>query len=236
VILRVSEARDMGDIDRFGLYESLKTIEAAPPDVLRVDEKNIREHPVMNVTGVIITSNHKTDGIYLPPDDRRHYVAWSDRTQGDFAATYWRELYAWYESGGYDHVASYLRSVDLSNFDPKAPPPKTAAFWSIVDAGRAPEDADLADTLERLGHPQALTIAALIPGSACALQEWLQDRRNARQIPHRLEAAGYEAIRNPAATDGLWRVKGRRQVIYARRELPVRDRLAAAAALARDSR
>jgi hypothetical protein len=28
---------------------------------------------------VIITTNHKTDGIYLEPDDRRHYVAWSDR-------------------------------------------------------------------------------------------------------------------------------------------------------------
>jgi hypothetical protein len=27
-------------------------------------------------TGVIFTSNHKTDGLFLPPDDRRHFVAW----------------------------------------------------------------------------------------------------------------------------------------------------------------
>lgn len=42
VILRVSEAHDLGELDRFGFYECLKTVEAAPPDVLRCDEKNLR--------------------------------------------------------------------------------------------------------------------------------------------------------------------------------------------------
>jgi hypothetical protein len=72
VILRVSEARDSGDVDRYQLYEHMKVYTAAPPDVLRCDEKNIREHSVMNVCGVIITTNHKADGIYLPADDWRH--------------------------------------------------------------------------------------------------------------------------------------------------------------------
>ena len=49
----------------------MKAYTASPPDVLRVDEKHLREHAVLNCTGVIITSNHKTDGIYLPDDDRR---------------------------------------------------------------------------------------------------------------------------------------------------------------------
>jgi hypothetical protein len=31
-------------------------------------------------------------------------------------------------------VAAYLANLDLSAFDPKAPPPKTDAFWAIVDA------------------------------------------------------------------------------------------------------
>jgi hypothetical protein len=34
---------------------------------------------VFNCLGFIITTNYKTDGIYLPADDRRHYVAWSHR-------------------------------------------------------------------------------------------------------------------------------------------------------------
>jgi hypothetical protein len=74
VILRVSEARDLGDVDRFAFYDHTKVYTAAPPDVLRVDEKYLREHYVLNCTGMIITTNHKADGIYLPADDRRHYV------------------------------------------------------------------------------------------------------------------------------------------------------------------
>ena len=62
---------------------------AAPPDVILCDEKNLREHSVFNCCGVIITTNHKADGIYLPEDDRRHYVAWSDRVKADFSDAYW---------------------------------------------------------------------------------------------------------------------------------------------------
>ncbi len=82
--MRVSEARDLGEVNRYSFYEHLKAIIAAPPDVLRVDEKNLREYNVPNLCGVIITTNHKTDGIFLPADDRRHYVAWSDLTLDDF--------------------------------------------------------------------------------------------------------------------------------------------------------
>ena len=89
VILRVSEARDLGDVNRFQFYDHMKAYTAAPPDVLRVDEKNLREHSVLNCRGVIITTNHKADGIYLPADDRRHFVAWSDLTKEDFDDDYW---------------------------------------------------------------------------------------------------------------------------------------------------
>jgi len=60
----------------------MKSYLAAPPDVLRVNEKHLREYYVMNCCGVIITTNHKADGIYLPADDRRHFVAWSSLAKG----------------------------------------------------------------------------------------------------------------------------------------------------------
>jgi hypothetical protein len=88
---------------------------------------------------VVITTNYKLDGIYLPADDRRHFVAWSDLTNGDFGEDYWNELNRWYDAGGVGHVAAYLATLDLSGFDAKAPPPKTEAFWAIVDANHAPE-------------------------------------------------------------------------------------------------
>lgn len=228
VILRISEARDLGEVDRYAFYDHLKTYTAAPPDVIRVDEKNLREYMAWNVTGVVVTTNHRTDGLYLPPDDRRHFVAWSDCTREAFSPEYWTTLYRWYQSGGYGHVAAYLAAYDLSDFDPKAPPRKTPAFWSIVDANRAPEDADLADALERLGDPAAVTLDEIASRSEPSFGEWLRDKKNARQVPHRLEAAGYVAVRNAHAKDGLWRVNGRRQVVYTRHGLSLRDRLAAA--------
>lgn len=235
VILRVSEARDLGEVDRYRLYEHLKVLTAAPPDVLRIDEKNIREYMIPNVTGVVITSNH-TDGIYLPADDRRHYVAATELTKEDFAQAYFNELYGWYEAGGYGHVAAYLHAVDLVDFNAKAPPPKTAAFWRVVDAGRAPEDAELADALDRLMNPQAVTLGELARVAEPSFGDWVRDRKNSRQIPHRMEEVGYLPIRNDGAKDGRWKVGGRRQVIYARRELSVRDRIAAARALAEAAR
>jgi Family of unknown function (DUF5906) len=111
VILRISEARDLGEVDRFKFYDHSKAMTAAPPDVLRVNEKNLREHYVPNVTGVIITTNHKTDSIFLPADDRRHFVAWSELDREDFrrpagtrcgagicpaASTMWRRICAFW--------------------------------------------------------------------------------------------------------------------------------------------
>jgi hypothetical protein len=202
-----------------------------------VDEKNLREHSVFNCTGVIITSNHKSDGIYLPADDRRTYVAWSDLTKDDFDPEYWRDLWAWYADGGFTHVAAYLRHLDLAAFDAKAPPPKTAAFWAIVDSNRAPEEAELADAIERLDNPSVLTLEHLIAATTDkSFEEWLSDRKNRRAIPHRLESAGYVPVRNPDADSGLWRIdrataSGRietmRLVLYSRRDLSLRDQLAA---------
>jgi hypothetical protein len=236
VILRVSEARDLGDIDRYAFYDHMKVYTAAPPDVLRCDEKNLREHSVMNVCGVIITTNHKTDGLYLPADDRRHYFAWSDRSKDDFRADYWNGIWSWYRNGGIGDVAAYLSKLDLTGFDPKAPPPKTAAFQAIVDANRAPEDAELADALDAAGNPSAITLNRLESYAGDDFKEWLQDRRNRRQIPHRFEAAGYVPVRNDSAKDGLWKVGGRRQVIYARSDLTTRDRVAAASAICGEGR
>jgi hypothetical protein len=236
VILLISEARDLGDVDRYKFYEHTKIYTAAPPDTLRCDEKNLREYTVPNVCGVVITTNHKTDGIYLPADDRRHYVAWSDLRKEDINPEYFNDLYAWYHREGNRHVAAYLATLDLSTFDAKAPPPKTAAFQEIVDANRAPEDAELEDVLSALGNPDATTLIELSDRASGTFADWLRDRRNSRQIPHRLESAGYVPLRNDAAKSGLWVVAGKRQVVYVRGDLTIHDRIVAARGIVEASR
>jgi hypothetical protein len=242
VILRVNEARDLGEVNRYQFYDHLKAYTATPPDTLRVDEKNAKEYYIFNCCGLILTSNHKTAGIYLPADDRRHYVAWSSLSKGDFVDDYWPGMWHWYDHGGDRHVAAYLAELDISEFDAKAPPPKTAAFWEIVDACRAPEDAELADAIDALSRDvlredgarlDALTLDQVASHALGDFATFLRDHKNARQIPHRFEDCGYVAVRNDSAKDGLWRIDGRRQVIYAKDNLSPRDRIAAAYRLAR---
>ena len=231
----MSEARDLGEFNRYQFYEHMKAYLASPPDVLRLDEKHTPEYDAMNCVAVIFTTNHLTDGIYLPGDDRRHYVAWSELTKDDFDTDYWNKLWGWYESGGFKHVAAYLAKLDLANFDAKAPPEKTPAFWTIVDANCAPEEGELADILDKLGNPDAITLSDIQEGARSTgtldLAQWLEERKNRRIIPHRLEKVGYLAARNDTAQDGLWKIHGARQVVYAKSTLSVRDRFKAVEAL-----
>jgi hypothetical protein len=235
VILRINEARDLGDVNRYQFYDHMKAYTAAPPDVLRVNEKHLREYSVLNCVGVVITTNYKTNGIYLPAEDRRHYVAWSESVKEDFDDAYWRKLWGWYDSGGDRHVAAYLTSLDISDFDPKAPPPKTAAFWAIVDANQAPEEGELQDVLDKLGNPDAVTLSELIHATDYHgdFHQWLEDRKNRRIIPHRLEAAGYVRVRNEDRSTGMWVVGGVRQAVYAKKSLTLKQQHKAVAELRR---
>ncbi len=246
VILRISEVRDLGDVDRFAFYEATKTMSAAPPATSRIDEKFKPEYMIPNIVGLIHTTNHKTDGMYLAGDDRRHFVAWSECQQSeqrrDFEDGYFSSLWSWYEQGGFEIVAHYLRTLDLTGFDPKAPPRKTEAFWAIVNAHHAPENAELADVIDRLSEAPAVTLNMLVNTLSIydpqenSFREWLMDRRNRKRIPHRMDEVGFVPQRNPySPSDGLWKVDGKRQVIYVRKELSAAAQLSAASNLSRRS-
>jgi len=234
VLMVISEARDLGDVDRFAFYDHTKTYMAAPPDVIRVDEKNLREHYVVNVCGVVITTNHKTDGLYVPADDRRHYIAWSNATREQFSAEYWTALYRWYQEGGTNNVIAHLLTLDLSAFDPKAPPPKTPAFWAVVQANEAPESGELRDVIDALppSRKDAFTVVDLIDAAEGLMMvtfaDELKDRRHRRAIPHKMERVGYMPVRNPDADDGLFKIGRRRQVVYAAKKLSLPDQIKAA--------
>ena len=79
-------------------------------------------------------------------------------TKEDFTPEYWKALWGCYANGGLRDVAAYLATLDISKFDPKAPPPKTQAFWDIVMHNQPPEDAEMADAIDALKHNDAITI------------------------------------------------------------------------------
>jgi hypothetical protein len=225
ILLRVSEARDMGDKGKYALYEELKTYIAAPPNFLPCNEKYAQKYYVKNVAFVIITTNHKRKGVHIPADDRRHYVLWSDKTKDDFSAQYWDDLYVWYEFGGNENVAAYLKNYDLTDFNAKAPPPKTAAFYEFVDAGRSEEDSEMAAALEELNWPPVLTIEQIKIKANNSFCEWLNERRNSKKIPDKLAKNGYEKLVNQNAKDTRWPTSNGRKFVYGNLEYSKRNRL-----------
>ena len=94
VVLVVSEVNDLGDKLRHQFYERTKTLNAAPPTTQTVNEKFLPPYHIPNCCNVVMTTNHKAGGIYLPPGDRRHFVASSSCTMADFGAGYFKRLYA----------------------------------------------------------------------------------------------------------------------------------------------
>jgi hypothetical protein len=231
-MLQVNEAHDLGEgdrINRYALYERIKIYAAAPPDVLRCHEKFLPPTYVPNVLHLIITTNHKVGGLYLPPGDRRTYVPWSERKKEEFGETYFVRFWDYLrKEGGYGHVAAYLRQRDLSNFDPHAPPPRTETFHAIVQAGRAPEDTDLGNAIDELERPPVCSLATIAATKAGAAMEWLFEPKARRAMPHRMERCGYVACRNPNSERGSWTINDRKWTLYARADLSREEQLTAA--------
>jgi hypothetical protein len=228
LIVRLSEARDVGEgaADLYRLNDHVKDMLATPPNTLLINQKYINEYYILNRVGMIVTSNHR-DALKLPPDDRRHYVAFSERQGEEFPATFWNEFWAWYEQdGGFAHVAALLYQHNLSNFDPKAEPRKTEAFDYMVSASRGAAYGELADAIDELGNPPALTINELMVVAPSLESLRNPDRR--KGTSYRLAECGYVAIGNPIAKDRLWRIKRQRQTIYVREDIPANQRIDAA--------
>ena len=202
-----SANRDLGDVDRYAFYDHMKVYLAAPPDVLRCNEKNIREYAVVNVCGVIFTRIIRRRGcIYhsmtvgITSCGRRGRRSTSSPVIGKSCG-----------SGTGMAASSMLRRASgshLSQFDPKAPTLKTSAFWDIVDANRAPENAELADALDDMKDPRVVTLAMVAEQTTGDLRLFLMDRKNARQIPHRMGEVGYRTVSQPYCEG--WPMEGRR--------------------------
>ena len=242
VVLYISEAHDLGIGDRIKFYNMMKDKLATPPTTIRINEKNRQPYYIPNLLFPVMTTNFRTGGIYLPPEDRRHYVGWSEVKKGNHPAEWWSDYYKWFDGGGDECVAGYLQSFDLSDFNPKAEPIKTEAWHAMVNASRSSEEMELADVLETFDGGAATLIMIRNKAFTLGYKELangLDDPRNHKATASRLEEAGYTVIRNPADDRGRWRVLQkdggtRPRVIYGPSKLSTDDRLRLAKGLKDD--
>lgn len=230
-VVHISESRDSGDgftsVSRYEFYERCKDLAAAPPVTIEVNDKYIRKHQVLNVLRLVITTNHAVDGLYLDPEDRRHYCAWSDAqkmTEEEGAA-----IHSWYEAGGLDYVAHYLTHYDLDadGWNHAARPHQTGWWHLLVAGGRSAEDERFADALEKLGRPEWTTTAAVAAAGGLELSGWMAAPGNRRKVEREMDRAGYRRLANPAEPKrGRWFVDGKQVPIYRRQDIAEKALLA----------
>lgn len=220
VICRISEVRDMGDTDRFKFYERSKTLLAAPPETFSINDKHTKRYSIPNVVGVIFTTNHLSGGMYLPAEDRRHFVVSSPLQRGDLGDDYFDMLWGWLENGGAEHVAAYLSQLDLSDWDAKEPPPHTEAWHTVVDGYVSTDASEVQDALEILGEPQLVTVRMMRE----ALTEHDEDADvsvfyTPRKVGKLLEEQGYRKVVNMKERRGRWSVGEEKVIVWRRRDV-----------------
>lgn len=123
----------------------LKPLAAAPPERLRVNQKNIKPIAVRNILNVTMTTNSQTP-LRINGVSRRFFAVWSDLSVRDDYdrmtqdwQDYWQEQWQWMRNGGVDACIWYLKNcVDLTNFVPGQAPPMTEFLREIRESSKSP--------------------------------------------------------------------------------------------------
>ena len=146
-VMEIAELRQADAKDRRALENVLKPIIAAPPELLTVNRKGLHPYMALNRVFVIAFSNERA-AISIPSEDRRWFCLWSDA--GPLSESSAVELWTWYtRRGGFEAVAHYLATRDVSAFNPSAPPPMTEAKAIMIEHGMSGAEAYLCDLIRR---------------------------------------------------------------------------------------
>jgi hypothetical protein len=146
-VMEIAELRQTEAKDRRALENQLKPIIAAPPELLPVNRKGLHPYMALNRVFVVAFSNERA-AISIPSEDRRWFCLWADLPrlpEADAVA-----LWNWYQHrGGFEAVAAYLHTRDVSAWNPTAPPPMTEAKAIMVEHGMSTAESMLVDMMQR---------------------------------------------------------------------------------------
>jgi hypothetical protein len=146
-VMEIAELRQAEAKDRRALENHLKPIIAAPPEYLMVNRKGLHPYYALNRVFVVAFSNERV-AISIPSEDRRWFVIWAEASKLPEAQAV--SLWNWYQHrGGFEAVAQYLHTRDVSAWNPTAPPPMTEAKAIMVEHGMSTAESFLVDLLRR---------------------------------------------------------------------------------------
>ena len=179
-------------------------------DSLLINAKNVPEFYIKNYANIIACSNH-SDIAHLDDDDRRMF-AWTSQAQKR-APEYYAGLCNWFFNGaGSGIVLDFLKTRDLTGFNPNAAPPKTQGRERLITNSRSEADNFLRDALESSSPPFACDL--------CTASEVLQFLR-----VHQIRCSDGEVRRFlqqcGAVSLGQIRIRGTRPNLWAIRNAEV---------------
>ena len=146
-VMEIAELRQAEAKDRRALENTLKPIIAAPPELLPVNRKGLHPYMALNRVFVIAFSNERA-AISIPSEDRRWFCLWSDAPK--LAEAQAVSLWNWYQHrGGFEAVAAYLHTRDVSAWNPNATPPMTEAKAIMVEHTMSGAESWLLDQMRR---------------------------------------------------------------------------------------
>jgi hypothetical protein len=146
-VMEIAELRQAEAKDRRALENVLKPIIAAPPEMLPINRKGLHPYMALNRVFVVAFSNERV-AISIPSEDRRWFCVWAEASKLPEAQAV--SLWNWYQHrGGFEAVAHYLHSRDVSAWNPNAPPPMTEAKAIMVEHGMSSAESFLVDQMRR---------------------------------------------------------------------------------------
>ena len=129
------------------VYNKLKDLISG--DTAIVNEKYMKQKEVPNLANFVFLSNLDAP-LLIERADRRFFVIDSPAEKRD--PEFWSQFYAWWKSN-LGVVRGYFDSVDLSDFQPDAPPPETEAKERLKRHSETPFVQELRTLIEDHCYP-----------------------------------------------------------------------------------
>ena len=192
------------EMERMGREAATRLKSWITSETLLINQKNVPEYQIQNVINVMGCANHD-DVALLDPDDRRTFT-WISQAQKQ-PPEYYQVFCDWFFQGdGAAIVLDYLLQRDLSDFNPKAAPPKTVGRERLIANSRSEAAAFLQEALDSEAPP--------FVSDLCTANELLQYLRS-----HQVRCSYAEVMRflrdAGAISLGQRRVRGTRPNLWA---------------------
>lgn len=220
-LVRINEAANLHEMTKWAFNERTKVLISGSPDLCQVNPKYGQKYSVRMHCGVVLTTNHLADGIYIPTDDRRYDVmetatlATMGLEKEKKRREYFTDLWDWFIQGGASHVAAYLTEKNIKKFSASNGQRKTDAHATIVASGMG-GDQWLDDIIDSMNNPIAIRSDWIMTR---AIANGEKDTAIRRKISNAMGRQGYTMLRSNYK-DGRWKIGGKKVTVYVKPGLP----------------